>query len=1100
MKIKGLMSIILSITIILSTVVVGFFAYADEIDAKNIESFVDELTDIISTYDTDKEFVVSSETPEIISQNDDPTIWEPILFEDDEKTLEENELKFQTCRLIVEQSKKFDDKDAIAVADGFEDYHIVQFENEKDTEEAYNEYLNDKNVSSVSVDEAFIIDTLNENNTSNIITSEDLTDNWYTYSTGIGEFFDRNADFLSDSSLPEIKVAVFDTGINPEHDYFANVNKDRLVSTGFNLFSENEDETDDTNGHGTMVSSVIAANTPDCVKIASYKVIGNNGVSNLSYLIAAFAQALKDECKIVNCSFILTGINIDNNKILQNAMKKLYEADIFICVGAGNDATNMDRNISSWYFEHSDYVFCVGGSSAYNVPYQMTNYGNAVKLLAPATDIPVAEFKGGYRTATGTSFSTPFISSVYTLLCIFYPKISMTEKERMMVGSTVQHETPYSTGYFGSGIIDVLKLFDMVDENAPEINIINSGENYGTDKCVYVGPVTVELKADENCDVYYTMGSKYPSPKDGILYTEPIEFSDDYFTIKAVAVNKKTGHRSAFSLKQIHSATLGTDEMFSVDSNGVITEYKGDIQYLKIPEKINGVEVIDIAPYVFSKASFLGVVFPDTIEKLGIYGGEAEIDIEDGFYHYCSYAFKNNKTVQYITARNLMEVHDNAFEGTTALREVDFPKVELLCSWSFAGTFLWGAYLPNLKTLTESVFSSNGNPRCFMREFFAPNLSDISYFTFQKCRYLTRLEIPNASNTKNDGINEYLNDVINSAFYDTEYLNKLVLNRMKTISSSNSDTFRMCGAKRMEFSSIENLDSFPGNYIVSFRNREPIYLIRDEIQNVVLVLPSTLKNAADPYYFKGNQERLDDNTIFTIYATESNSYVNEWAKQYGFDIISLNEQTAIAEDVYSVYDRFSNDQLSFDCYGFNKQYQWYGSYTNDTENGIPLDDANSEVFSPEDYEYYPYYYCVMTSTDKDSDGNVVKSFDAYSTVSHNLLYSEPEEPTTEPTKPTEPSTEVTEPQTEDTTVSTTVHSTKPTVTANETASEVSTTDNQTSHKQSQNKSTSSQNIKKNNSKISPSTGVENDSIVIFCSCIIVLLEVILIKRMKRKPD
>ncbi|MCM1286391.1 MAG: S8 family serine peptidase [Acetobacter sp.] len=1107
MKIKKILSIILSIIIILSTVVVGFYAYANDIESKNIENFVDEVADIVSTYDTDKEFVVSSETPEIISQNDDPTIWEPTLFEDDEKPLEENELDFQTCRLIVKQSKRFDDKDAIAVADGFEDYHIVQFENEKDTEEAYNKYLNDKYVSSVSVDEIISVDLSdNQSAINEKITAEDLTDNWYTYSTGIKEFLTRKADILNNSDFFDIKVAVLDTGINYNHQYFTEINTDRLVKTGFNLFSDG-DESDDTYGHGTMVASVIAANTPNCVKIATYKVISNSGITSLSYLIEGFIQAKLDGCKIFNCSFGINGLDEKNDEILQFTLKSLYDEDCFICVAAGNYATNMDYG--SWRFENSDYVYCIGGNTAYNIPYQKTNYGESVRLLAPATDIPVAEFTGGYKLSAGTSFSAPFISAVYALLDIIYNNMTMAEKERMMVGSTVQHDTPYSTGYFGSGIIDVLKLFDMLEEKAPEINVINSGKNYGTDKNVYVGPVTIELKSDENCDIYYTMGSKYPSPRDSILYTEPIKFSDDYFTIKAIAVNKKTGYRSAFSSKQIHSATLDDEDMFTINNEGVITSYSGNVKYLKIPETINGITVEDIGQYVFSNINCIGVVLPETITELGIKNEHIVENDEFGtFDHYYSYAFSGNPFIQYIISKNLSVIHDFAFEMTNELKEVDFPNVIKITEGAFDGSHIYGMNLPNLKDLDSNVFS-HGVKTCTIREFYAENLETFSWSTFTYCKHLSLLDIPNANICKADIKNDYRNNDCREVFSHTQLLKSVTLNNLDNTTNSNyaySDMFYNCGAKRFELSNAVKIDSLPANYLenIVFNADGSLNYIRyiygysydNYATDFILVLPSTLEYLINPYerYKNNKYKSIEEHTHYVVYGSSKASYAAQWADEVGADFIMLDRDNSIVKDVYPVYDRFSNEQLSFDCYGFNKQYQWYGSYTNDTENGIALDGANSEVFSPENYEYYPYYYCVMTSTDKDNDGNVVKTFDAYSAVSHNLLYSEPEEPATEPTEPSTEVTEPTKPSTENTTESTTVQNTNPVASANETTSEVGTTDNSTTNKQSQNNSTSSQSIKKNNSKISPNTGGKNESIVVFCICIIVFIVIILIKK------
>ena len=57
---KGI-SIFLSLVLIISTLSIGFTAYADVIEEKAVESFVDNACEVIQEYDADKELLPSED-------------------------------------------------------------------------------------------------------------------------------------------------------------------------------------------------------------------------------------------------------------------------------------------------------------------------------------------------------------------------------------------------------------------------------------------------------------------------------------------------------------------------------------------------------------------------------------------------------------------------------------------------------------------------------------------------------------------------------------------------------------------------------------------------------------------------------------------------------------------------------------------------------------------------------------------------------------------------------------------------------------------------------------------------------------------------------
>ena len=105
---KKALSIILSAVMLLTTLGIGFTAYADMLEEKAIDNFIDNSCKTIRKYDSDKEFISKDENVSVYNS-------------------EKNE-NFQTCRLIVKSASAFNDFGAIEHIKGFMDFHILQYE------------------------------------------------------------------------------------------------------------------------------------------------------------------------------------------------------------------------------------------------------------------------------------------------------------------------------------------------------------------------------------------------------------------------------------------------------------------------------------------------------------------------------------------------------------------------------------------------------------------------------------------------------------------------------------------------------------------------------------------------------------------------------------------------------------------------------------------------------------------------------------------------------------------------------------------------------------------------------------------------------------
>ena len=59
------------------------------------------------------------------------------------------------------------------------------------------------------------------------------------------------------------------------------------------------------------------------------------------------------------------------------------------------------------------------------------------------------------------------------------------------------------------------------------------------------------------------------------------------------------------------------EENFVIDTNGIITEYNGNNNYLTIPDTIDGIVVTGIGKRVFSASDLVMIKLPDTLTYVG---------------------------------------------------------------------------------------------------------------------------------------------------------------------------------------------------------------------------------------------------------------------------------------------------------------------------------------------------------------------------------------------------------------------------------------------------------------------------------------------------
>ena len=133
-----------------------------------------------------------------------------------------------------------------------------------------------------------------------------------------------------------IKIAVIDTGVNFEHPDLLGIGENGKIVGGYD-FIENDNFPQDTNGHGTQVAGIIAADGETTgiapkSKILAYRVSEDGEAVASDLIIKAIKQAMADEADIINISL---GVDIIHDEI-DYAVNEAVKNGIVVVAAAGN--------------------------------------------------------------------------------------------------------------------------------------------------------------------------------------------------------------------------------------------------------------------------------------------------------------------------------------------------------------------------------------------------------------------------------------------------------------------------------------------------------------------------------------------------------------------------------------------------------------------------------------------------------------------------------------------------------------------------------------------------------------------------------------------
>lgn len=339
-----------------------------------------------------------------------------------------------------------------------------------------------------------------------------------------------------------VKVAVLDTGVNSKHPDLPSVTSKYAAGTS------------DSNGHGTHVAGIIAAQADGKlgvgvapgVSLYAGNVLPNNGSGTLDDTMAGVRAVSGQSGATVTVDIINMSLgSLGYSEDFQTVITAAYNNGVAIFAAAGNDGGN-NYNYPACY----DHVISVAATDQSNARASFSNYCNKVDLSAPGVDIYSTNAfydqtgQSSYVLKSGTSMACPVAAGEAAVILSAKPAEldGKTGGDKVDALLKLMQNNAIKVGGsgMGAGITNLAKVFNInrISEKpaTPTIIIEPDGE---------LQKVNVTMKAQVRTQIYYTVNGKNPVYKNGApdantkLYTESFSIEDRVkCDLRAIAVSE----------------------------------------------------------------------------------------------------------------------------------------------------------------------------------------------------------------------------------------------------------------------------------------------------------------------------------------------------------------------------------------------------------------------------------------------------------------------------------------------------------------------------------------------------------------------------------
>lgn len=360
-----------------------------------------------------------------------------------------------------------------------------------------------------------------------------------------------------------VTVGVIDSGICNHTDLNAN------LVTGKDFVNNSTVTTDDYDGHGTMIASIIGAKGNNSTGIAGVAwdvklmplqvTSGYDTEMDIRDTSDAIDYAAEEGIPILIMAYIG-----DTSNYLEISINN-YNG--LICCPAGNSGKNLDTNPAYPACNTSNNIITVAATTSSDTLWSSSNYGKqSVDIAAPGVNIKGISSSSTYASKSGTTYATAYVAGAAALLLSYNPNLT-AEEMKFALTNNVDTISSLSSKIASGGRLNVYKALSSllsgdkarvyktrisITSSSDQISWANIVLNNELGKCTYYDYVngtmaqydqyaSISVLGNGNIDYLYNSETyllarsgiladfKYKSRFSSLDCTEAIDMTYEYF-------------------------------------------------------------------------------------------------------------------------------------------------------------------------------------------------------------------------------------------------------------------------------------------------------------------------------------------------------------------------------------------------------------------------------------------------------------------------------------------------------------------------------------------------------------------------------------------
>jgi hypothetical protein len=292
------------------------------------------------------------------------------------------------------------------------------------------------------------------------VTADDVAEGFHLANQEVAESFGALRERTRGRATT--RVAILDTGLDTTHPDLQG------VADSGRSFAEGSVWSEDKNGHGTAMASLVAARaqTHDTglegvapgVSLIVVQVADAQGRAFLADVAAGIVHAVDSGAHVVLMSL---GSSLPS-PLLEDALAYAEARDVLVVAAAGNRNTHVDL------FPAADpRVISVGALASGDRLAGSTALSPTTDLLVPGVEIGAALPRGSHATVTGTSVAAARLAGAAALVRELAPNLELSALRSLLRGATrplpLFADQPDLARVFRAGIFDPARLLAELD-------------------------------------------------------------------------------------------------------------------------------------------------------------------------------------------------------------------------------------------------------------------------------------------------------------------------------------------------------------------------------------------------------------------------------------------------------------------------------------------------------------------------------------------------------------------------------------------------------------------------------------------------------------